>query len=97
MRIPVATIIGLLLVLSAVEGAEAGDIAGSYSGRYRCREWNTLDLRIEDGGGGRISAVFAFKAPDGDPIVERTECHDCPFRAARVFVRYTQMGLLALD
>jgi hypothetical protein len=76
MRIPVATIIGLLLVLSAVEGAEAGDIAGSYSGRYRCREWNTLDLRIEDGGGGRISAVFAFKAPGGSGAYSMTGQYD---------------------
>jgi hypothetical protein len=53
------------LALAAIGRVEATDIAGSYAGRYRCREWNTVDLKIEAEGGGRISALFTFKTPNG--------------------------------
>lgn len=47
-----------LCVVSA--GARAAGITGNYSGRYQCGRWNTLELKISESGGGRISAVFTF-------------------------------------
>ena len=65
MRIRIATTAWLLITLAAIGAAHGAEIAGNYSGRYRCRDWNTLDLRIEDHGGGRLSAVFTFAVPAG--------------------------------
>ena len=65
MRIRVATTAWLLMTLATIGAAYGADIPGNYSGRYRCRDWNTLDLRIEDHGGGRLSAVFTFAVPAG--------------------------------
>src|SRR5258708_18915138 len=50
----------LVLLCASCACASAGGIAGSYSGRYQCARWNTLDLTISDTGDGRISAVFTF-------------------------------------
>jgi hypothetical protein len=57
-------ILVVVLALAAIAEAEAGDIAGSYAGRYRCRQWNTVDLTIEEQGGHHISGLFAFKTPN---------------------------------
>lgn len=65
MRTRIAAALSLLLVPLAAGRADAGDIAGKYSGRYRCRDWNTVDLRIDDQGGGRLSAVFNFAVRGG--------------------------------
>jgi hypothetical protein len=54
-------LVGVLSLLQHRAAAAAG-IAGSYEGRYQCREWNKLDLQVRDLGGGRISAVFIFLA-----------------------------------
>jgi hypothetical protein len=40
-------------------------IAGTYSGRYQCGDWNVLDLSVKDEGAGRLSAVFSFPFPQG--------------------------------
>jgi len=50
--------LGFLCVFSA--GARAASIAGTYSGRYQCGRWNTVELKISESGGGRISGVFTF-------------------------------------
>ena len=55
----------LLFVFLAAGRAGAADIAGSYSGRYQCREWRALDLVITDQGSGRISGVFTFPLETG--------------------------------
>jgi len=38
----------------------AASIAGTYEGRYQCRDWRALTLQIRDLSGGRISATFTF-------------------------------------
>jgi hypothetical protein len=43
----------------------ASGIAGSYSGRYQCGDWNLLDLALSDQGAGRLSAVFTFPLQQG--------------------------------
>jgi hypothetical protein len=76
MRIRIASILLTVLALVTIEGAEAADIAGSYSGRYRCRQWNTVDLKIEEQGGGRISGLFAFRTPNGSGAYSMTGQYD---------------------
>jgi len=63
MRVRIATVFCLVLMAAVAPSAEASDIAGSYAGRYRCRDWNTVDLKIQDQGGDRISGVFTFSVP----------------------------------
>jgi len=55
----------LLTVFLAAGQAGAVGIAGSYSGRYQCREWRAIDLVITDQGSGLISAVFTFPLETG--------------------------------
>lgn len=50
----------LLVALAGMSTPSAAGIAGSYEGRYQCRDWRALTLRISDLPGGRISAVFIF-------------------------------------
>ena len=50
----------LIFICLSAGAATAGSIAGSYSGRYKCGRWNTLELTIRDAGDGRLSAVFTF-------------------------------------
>jgi hypothetical protein len=54
----------LCMVLAGTSPASAG-IAGRYSGRYRCRDWNTVNLQITEVGRGRMSAVFTFPLQGG--------------------------------
>jgi hypothetical protein len=49
----------LWIVLSA-EIAIGASIAGTYSGRYLCQQWRTLELQISESGNGSISGVFTF-------------------------------------
>jgi hypothetical protein len=51
--------------LAPCRGGAAG-IAGSYSGRYQCREWKAIELTITDQGGGRISAVSTIPFETGE-------------------------------
>ena len=55
-----------------------GGIGGSYSGRYQCGDWNTLDLTLADQGAGRLSAVFTFALQHGSGTAsyEMTGQHD---------------------
>ena len=56
----------LCLVLAAsVSLALAANIAGNYSGRYQCGDWNTVDLVIREEGAGKLSAVFTFPLQQG--------------------------------
>jgi len=56
----------LCLVLAAsVSQALAANIAGNYSGRYQCGDWNTVDLVIREEGAGKLSAVFTFPLQQG--------------------------------
>lgn len=48
------------LFLFSQLGAAADGIAGSYSGRYHCGDWRSLELQVREAGNGRISAVFTF-------------------------------------
>ena len=54
-------LVGLLLLAATV--ASAAGIAGSYSGRYQCGQWNTFNLEISEAGSGQISGVFTFSTP----------------------------------
>jgi hypothetical protein len=65
MRIRIVSTVCLLFVSLAAGRAGAASIWGAYSGRYQCREWNTVDLQITELGNGRISGVFTFPLQPG--------------------------------
>jgi hypothetical protein len=48
--------------------AQPAGIAGKYSGRYQCGDWNTVDLVIAEEGAGKLSAEFAFPLPRGGGV-----------------------------
>jgi hypothetical protein len=61
----VATMLCLVLAAVGVIQAHAASIAGKYSGRYQCGDWNTVDLVIAEEGAGKISAEFTFPVQQG--------------------------------
>ncbi len=60
-----AAILCLALAAAGAGPALAATIAGKYSGRYQCGDWNTVDLVVAEDGPGKISAVFTFPLQQG--------------------------------
>lgn len=52
----------------AAPAQASSGIAGTYSGRYQCGDWNVLDLSVKEEGAGRLSAVFTFPFPQGSGV-----------------------------
>jgi hypothetical protein len=50
----------LCLSMVFASAARAAGIAGKYTGRYQCQQWNTLELEITESANGRLSGVFTF-------------------------------------
>ena len=63
--IRLVTILWLVAAAAGVSQAHAAGIGGTYSGRYQCGDWNTVDLVISEEGAGKISAVFTFPLQQG--------------------------------
>ena len=60
MSIRLVTTLCLALAAAGVGQVDAAGIGGTYSGRYQCGDWNTVDLVITEEGAGKLSAEFTF-------------------------------------